>query len=135
MLHARRLRPGEGMTADEPLVRQTSLGDDALGRTDIGDDGGRARAPKRRADGRREHPYGCSHEHHIRALYSPGEVPCLLVDRAQLQGEGAHALVGVIPAHLRARPPACRQADRAADQPKPEDRDPHARVRVSIRLR
>ena len=65
-----------------------------------------------------------------------GDIRRLRVDRAQLESRRAHARIGVIPAHLGTRPLARGQADRAADQPDPEDRDLHdTRVRRSIRQR
>ena len=104
VLHAGGLRAGQRMPADEALVG-AGIGDGALGRAHVGDHAVGPGAGQRESHGLSERPDGSGHEHDVGSRHGARELARLLVDRAELERLGEHALVGVIPAHLGVRAP------------------------------
>ncbi len=124
VLDAVRLGARQRVTADEALVGRR-VRKQALGRADVGDHAVRWRRGQRlrhdggqRADGR-------GGEDGIGAADGLRDALGGAVDRAQLERPRPHARVRVVSADLRLGARAGGEADRAADQPHPEDCDPH----------
>ena len=122
VLHAGGLGAGERVPADEALVG-AGVGEHALGGADVADDAVRAGAGEREAHGLTERADGGGDEHDVGAVDGADDVGGLRVDGAELERLGAHALVGVVPAHVGVGAGARGEADRAADQPHPQNRD------------
>ena len=122
MLHARGLRTGERMAADEAPILAREAGQQALGRADIGHDAVRGAVVEREPYRLRERRDGSRDEHGLGTRDRARDVGGRGVDRSQRERLRAYALVGVVAAHLRACAPPRREADRAPDQPQPQDR-------------
>jgi hypothetical protein len=122
VLHAGGLGARERMAAAEALVVEH---DRALGRADVGDRavarcGGEHRVedPSQRADGHRD-------DGELGVGHRPGQRAGGHVDRPALPRALERRGVGVPAGHGRAQPLPCGEPHGPADQPHPDDRDPH----------